>query len=299
MVCAECVLISENAAFLQTQGKGQVSAFALASCVALLIPIAAAFKVSKGNDEPNLWALIGKWCFVTALVCMQVWFASQTAIAPQMTQTMKETDRVLLAEYQAQIQQYDSQIAGVQKQINSYSDNYRTRKAELSEKQAKLLQEKQVVLSGLRTVTENAGRKPSGIQALFNNTTIAATIAYRLALEISVIFLAVCLRRHFSAMPEYQGNSSNHADLNPIPALHIQENTADILEPGDSDQQSVNPRVFVLEHFPNAVCKSSNGRKGPFYVYADTSEKIVLGTSRLNIDAWDSAARKLMERRAA
>ena len=309
IACAECVLIAENAAFLQAQGKTPISAFALASCAALLIPVASAFRVSGRNSEPHLWAFIGKWSFVSSLVAMQVWFASQAAIAPQMQQVMSESDKALISEYQAQIQQYDTQIAEFQKRIDAYSDKYRSRKAELSGEQAALVQARKDALSELRTIAENAGAEPAGIQAVFKNTTIAATIAYRLALEIGVIFLSVILRSKFAAMPELSRHDAetmrpakpalipaNAPEVQAVPRIE----TAPALESDpDAETESVNPREYVMSLFPNAVCKSANGRKGPFAVYADESERTLLGKSRSNVDAWESAARRIREGRAA
>lgn len=280
IVIAELVMISENAAFLQTQGKSPVTAFALSTCVALLIPVVPGL---LAEDRRN-WVLFGKWIFVISLITMQVYFASQTAIAPQLEQMVSSSEKDLINDYKDQLKQYDQQIEVYQKHIDSYPDKFRTKRAKLSSHQLKLIEDRRKVLADLRSITQKSSAQPENLTGILQHLTILITILYRLALEIGVVILTCSLKGQFSPpLPQADDlPASSQADSKLLPAPK-----------NDLEKPVTSPKIFVRSIYPESFCKSKNGTKGPFVVYSNRKAEIEIAKAKNPHGAWSSAAKKL------
>lgn len=280
IVIAEFVLIGENTAFLKAQGKSPVTAMALATCVALLIPVIPGLLL----EDKRWWVKIGKWLFVTALIAMQVYFASQTAIAPQLKRMASNSELVLLEDYRAQLKQYDNQIKVYQNHIDAFPKTFRTKRAELSNHQLKLIEERRKVLSDLKAITRDTKIAPENLAGIFQHLTIFATIFYRLALEIGVVIMVCSLRKQF-IQPE--------SVVTPMIFSQSDDRRIQKSDKQDRSKSDVTPKDFVLSIYPQAFCKSKNGRKGPYVVYSNRLSETEITKAKSTAGAWQSAAQKL------
>jgi hypothetical protein len=280
IVTGEAVLIGENAAFLRSQGKPQLTAVALSACVALLIPIVPSVLVLDRRS----WVQMGKWLFVAALIAMQVYFASQTVLAPQLKEMTSNMELTLIEDYKSQLKQYDKQIQVYQQHIDSYPDGFRTKRAELSNFQLQLIEDRRKVLADIAAITQKAGNQPENLAGMFQHLTILATILYRLALEIGVVILACSLRNQFKTVQPTLVDQP----VSEIPVEPIRQP-----EPKAAEETIASPREFVLSIHPKAFCKSKNGRKGPYAVYASPQADVEIAMANGNAVAWQKAALQL------
>jgi hypothetical protein len=280
IVIAEIVLIGENAAFLQTQGKSRTTALALAACVALLIPVIPGLLV----EQDRLWIQIAKWLFVSSLITMQVYFASQTAIAPELKKLATGSEAEIVEDYKSQLAKYDNQIQVYQNHIDSFPESFRTKRAELSSYQLKLLEDRRKVLDDLRVISQKINTKSDHLSGFFQHLTIMITILYRLALEIGVVIMTCSLRKQFS--PQNTDDAGH--------TLQQKNDYSNQRSPKQENERSpVTPRNFVLSIYPLAYCKSKNGRKGPFVIYSGRQSKIEIAKAKGTAAAWQKAAKKL------
>jgi hypothetical protein len=107
---------------------------------------------------------------------------------------MPEERKSLLSDYRQQKQQIDNAIENYQSQVESLPDNYLTKKKELIARQEKLLKERNIILSAMRTIADSRPDK-TDIQKHADILSIVSLIFIRLALEIGVIFLSVFSRQ--------------------------------------------------------------------------------------------------------
>lgn len=280
IVIAEIVLIGETAAFLRSQGKSHTTALSLAACVALLIPVVPGLMVG----ENRLWIQIVKWLFVSSLITMQVYFASQTAIAPELKKMATGSETELIEDYKSQLAQYDNQIQVYQNHIDSFPDSFRTKRAELSGYQLKLIEDRRNVLADLRTISQKPNSKPDNLYGFFQHLTIMVTIMYRLALELGVVIMICSLHKQFVPHDKegaVESQKRNH-----------EKSTQQSLK-RETEKAPVTPRNFVLSIYPLAYCKSKNGRKGPFVIYAGRQSQIEIAKAKGTAAAWQKAAEKL------
>jgi hypothetical protein len=278
---AEIVLIGENAAFLKAQGKGPKTALALATCVALLIPVIPGLLL----EDNRWWVKLGKWIFVGSLITMQVYFASQTAIAPQLKKMVSNSDIVLLEDYRAQLKKYDHQIEAYQKHIDAFPESYRTKRAELSRNQIKLIEDRRKVLSDLKTITRDTNTGPENLVGFFHHLTILATVFYRLALEIGVVIMVCSLRKQFTQLES--------PAVRTTPLLSETNRIQNLADNQNVSKSTLTPKKFVLSIYPQAFCKSKNGRKGPYVIYSNRLSETEIAKAKSNAGAWQMAAQKL------
>lgn len=280
IVIAEIVLIGENAAFLKAQGKSSSTALALATCVALLIPVVPGLLV----EDRRWWVQAGKWLFVTCLITMQVYFASQTAIAPQLQRLASASETALISDYKDQLKKYDDQIAVYQKHIDSFPDSFRSKRAELSGYQLKLIEDRRKVLTDLRTISRKTTAESKDLTGLFQHLTILVTILYRLALEIGVVILTCSLRIQFSRPLSEPAQAP----------VQLKEPTK-MQSPVKSNdgQRTIAPKSFVLSIYPQAYCKSKSGIKGPYVIYSNRRSNTEIAKASNPAKAWHTASQKL------
>jgi len=183
------LLTDETAGYFVSLGKDSETALRYAWSLAILIPVISAI--------PNFGLVpvnFGKAMFICCLMLANVWFASQTVLIPFMYSDMPEERKSLLSDYRQQKQQIDRTLENYQSQVDSMPDNYLTKKKELITKQEKLLSERNIVLSAMKTISESRPDK-TDMQKHADVLSIISLIFIRLALEIGVIFLSVFSRQ--------------------------------------------------------------------------------------------------------
>jgi hypothetical protein len=277
IVIAEMVLIGENAAFLETQGKSRPTAVALAACVALLIPVVPGLRIG----ENGLLIKIVKWFFVSSLITMQVYFASQTAIAPELKKIATTSDTEIIKDYRSQLAQYDNQIQIYQKHIDSFPESFRTKRAELSRHQLKLIEGRRKVLADLQAVSQKTSANLNNVSGLFQHLTIMITIIYRLALEIGVVLLTSSLRKQFSPQEIERSDDISQPPID------------EPIQKDEPEKIHLTPKKYVLSIYPLAYCKSKNGRKGPYVIYLSQESHVEFAKAKGTSAAWQTAVKKL------
>lgn len=280
IIIAEVVLISENAAFLETQGKSTATALALATCVALLIPVVPGLLV----EDQRKWVLMGKWIFVVSLITMQVYFASQTAIAPQLKKMASSSELALINDYKSQLDQYDKQINVYQEHIDSFPEKFRTKRAQLSSFQLKLIEDRRKVLADLRAISQKTTAEPASLTGLLQHLTIVVTILYRLVLEIGVVILTCSLRVQFA--PQQPQEAAPLTEPETVPKIH----PAPI---SNMEKATLSSKKFVRSIYPESFCRSKNGSKGPYVVYSNRQTDTEIAKAKSSKGAWNVAAQKL------
>ena len=61
----------------------------------------------------------------------------------------------------------------------------------------------------------------------------------------------------------------------------------------ESDRTAITPRNFVLSIYPQAYCKSKEGRRGPYSIYISQHSQTEIAKGKGTAAAWKQAAKKL------